>query len=167
MHTHSHAEVPRGMTPSDCLREWEGTMRRGTDAARSGQPQRAGSFYLKALALSRALLGRAGAAAADDRSDDCVAAFVVTHLNLADLQAEAGETELAALYLGAAHCALMALLRDPGTDPAWRQAACRHSRETHAALLAYLDEHGHQADILAALHAGCLPFPPSRSTLVP
>ena len=52
----------------------------------------------------------------------------------------------------------MALLRDPGADPLLQQAALRHSRETHAALLEHLEERGNADTVLAALRAGCMPL---------
>ena len=132
--------------------------------SRSGRGTLAEGLYLEALALSRTLLDVG--TGADGRADDCVAAFVVTHLNLSELHAEADETAAAAAYLCVAHRTLMALLRDPGADPVLQRAACRHSRETHAALLAHIAEHGSQPDIVDALRAGCLPFPMPASTTV-
>ncbi len=129
-------------------------MRTGTDAARCGQAVLAEGLYLKALALSRALLDHSPVG--EDGADDRVAAFVVTHLNLADLHADGEQTALAAAYLCAAHRALMSLLRDPGADPLLQQAALRHSRETHGALLEHLEQYGNADAVLAALRAGCM-----------
>lgn len=143
------------------LRTWERVMRRGVDAARGGQLLLAEGLYLQALGLAQPLLDAGCAECADDR----IAAFVVTHLNLSDLHRDAERTEDAVAYLCVAHCRLMALLRDPQAEPALQQAACRHSRETHAALVAHLGEHGVHPAILAALRAGCMPFPPPGITL--
>ena len=143
------------------LRAWERVMRRGVDAARCGHLLLAEALYLQALGLTQPLLD-AGCA---ERADDRIAAFVVTHLNLSDLHRDAERTEDAVAHLCVAHCRLMALLRDPFAEPALQQAACRHSRETHAALVAHLGEHGVHPTILAALRAGCMPFPPPGITL--
>ncbi len=48
-------------------------------------------------------------------------------------------------------------------DHEMQQAAFRHSRETHAALLSHLSEHGSHPALLNALRAGCMPFPLVRS----
>jgi hypothetical protein len=143
------------------LRTWERAMRRGVDAARGGHLRLAEDFYLQALGLAQPLLD-AGCA---ERADDRIAAFVVTHLNLSDLHRDAERTEDAVAHLCVAHCRLMALLRDPQAEPALQHAARRHSRETHAALVAHLGEHGGHPAILAALRAGCMPFPPPGITL--
>lgn len=50
----------------------------------------------------------------------------------------------------------MRLLCDPQAGIDLRQAALRHSRETHAALLAHLQTHGPHPAIARALRAGCL-----------
>lgn len=143
------------------LHAWERVMRRGVDAARCGQLLLAESLYLQALRLAQPLLDAGCAGRADDR----IAAFVVTHLNLSDLHRDAERSDDAVAHLCMAHCRLMALLRDPLAEPALQQAACRHSRETHAALVAHLGEHGIHPAILAALRAGCMPFPPPGVTL--
>ena len=140
-------------------------MRTGTDAARCGQVLLAESLYLEALALASNLLDPA--TACDEPADDRVAAFVVTHLNLADLHAQEQHTATAAAYLCTAHRALMSLLGGAGIDPSLQRAALRHSRETHAALLEHLELHGDAEAVLAALRAGCMPFitcPPRRGT---
>lgn len=136
------------------LPEWEGLMRGVCDAMRRGQASLAETTCLQALAIAQSLLTAGDAARADDR----MAAFVVTHLQLADLCRNADREHDAVTHLCTAHCTLMALLRSGSTEPALQQAAFRHSRETHAALLAHLAEHGSDPAIVAALRAGCMPF---------
>jgi len=143
------------------LSAWERVMRLGVDAARRGHLLLAEGLYLQALGLAQPLLD----ARCTERADDRIAAFVVTHLNLSDLHRDAERIEDAVAHLCVAHCRLMALLRDPRAEPALQQAACRHSRETHAALVAHLGEHGGHPAILAALRAGCMPFPAPGVTL--
>ncbi|KQP38834.1 hypothetical protein ASF44_10325 [Pseudorhodoferax sp. Leaf274] len=126
-------------------------MARGTAAARQGQVLLAMASFQEALGIARGLLAVPGA-----RSDDCVAALVVSHHNLAEVQADAGGNDLAAAQLALAHETLMHLLCDPATDGVLRQAALRHSRETHAALLLYLQANGPHPAIARALRAGCL-----------
>jgi len=145
--------APAGSLPPG-LPEWESLMRGACDARRRGQAALAEAGCRQALTVAQGLLSHGEAACADDR----VAAFVVTHLQLADLQRDAERIHDAAAHLCAAHCTLMALLRSPATEPLLQQAAFRHSRETHAALLAHLAEHGSDPAIVAALRAGCMPF---------
>jgi hypothetical protein len=138
-------------TGGDLLSPWQSVMSRGTAAARQGHVLLALANFQEALGIARALLAVSG-----QRSDDCVAALVVSHHNLAEVQLDAGGDDLAAAHLALAHETLMHLLCDPATDGALRQAALRHSRETHAALLLYLEAHGAHPVIARALRAGCL-----------
>ena len=140
------------------LRAWERVMRRGVDAARGGQLLLAEGLYLQALGLAQPLLD-AGCA---ERADDRIAAFVVTHLNLADLHNDLDEPQAAVVHLCGAHETLMALMRDPAGDHDMQQAAFRHSKATHTALLDHLSEHGSHPAVLDALRAGCMPFPLTR-----
>ncbi len=138
------------------LPKWQALMRRGMNADRGRAPAKAQALYLLARDIARVLLlqGSADPMSADDR----VAAFVVTHLNLADAFADAGQPDVAATHLCAAHRDLIALLLDEGAAPELRQAACHHARETHAALVLHLSEHGEHPEIMAALRTGCLPL---------
>ena len=160
---HPLSGIPLAVASSlpTALHAWEDLMRRGLEAARRGQPGLAEGLCLRALLIAQSLLAGAG----DERADDRMAAFVVTHLNLADLHRDADRPHDAVDHLCAAHRTLMEMLRDARTDPALQQAAFRHSRETHAALLAHLGEHGSDPAIVAALRAGCMPFPPHGFTL--
>ena len=136
---------------SDPLSPWQKLTSRGTAAARQGHVLLALAHFQEALGIARALLAMPG-----ERSDDCVAALVVSHHNLAEVQLDAGGHDLAAAQLALAHETLMHLLCDPAADGALRQAALRHSRETHAALLLYLQANGPHPVIARALRAGCL-----------
>jgi hypothetical protein len=144
-------ESPHPRPGADLLAPWQSVMARGTAAARQGQVLLALASFQQALDLARALLAMPG-----ERSDDCVAALVVSHLNLAEVQSDAGGCDLAADQLALAHETLMHLLCDHGVRGALRQAALRHSRETHAALLLYIEAHGPHPVIARALRAGCL-----------
>ncbi len=90
------------------------------------------------------------------REDDCIAALVVSHLNVADLQVQAAEPDAAARLLGRAHGLLQSLVADGRCGAALRQAAWRHGRETHAALLAHVRSHGPHPAIAQALAGGGL-----------
>ena len=156
MHTYVATSAGAVPTPFADLRAWESLMRRSIDAAGCGNSVLARHLCAQALLIAETLLAPGHE---DLSADDRLAAFVVTHLRFADLHAEQGSgIDAAAVHRCRAHEALMALLRDPRAEPALQQAACRHSRETHAALLLHLTEHGSHPAIVAALHAGCMPI---------
>ncbi|MGB3071862.1 MAG: hypothetical protein WBC18_25180 [Ottowia sp.] len=141
--------------PGPLLPEWKALMRRGMNADRGRAPEQAQALYLLARDIAQTLLeGSADPMPADDR----VAAFVVTHLNLSDSFSDAGQPEAAVPHLCSAHRKLIALLVVDGVASDLRQAAWRHSRETHAALIQHLSEYGDHPDIMAALHTGCIPM---------
>lgn len=161
MGTHSSSFAsPR----SDLLQPWHTIMARGVCAARQGQLVLALASYQQALSIVRALLRQPSPDVAE-RADDCVAALVVSFHNLAELQADAGGSDLAAAQLASAHEMLMRLLCDPTVCSALHQAALRHSRETHAGLLRHLSEYGPHPAIVRALRAGCLALGAGTSTL--
>lgn len=116
---------------------WERTMQRARGAARLGQMAMA--YQQQALALSLRVLQQVPHAGCED---DCVAALVVSHLNVADLQAQAAELDAAAHLRCRAHALVLGLLADGRHSPALRQAAVRHSRETLAALFVHVADHG-------------------------
>lgn len=125
-------EVP----DSPSLRCWEALTQRGLAACRGGQPAVALHWYRHALRMAQALLAGPFCDACDARSaDDRMAAFVVSHLNLADLYRDGDEPNQSLAHVNHAHQVLIALMRDPQAPPALREAACRHSRETQVALL--------------------------------
>ena len=140
------------------LGHWERVIRNAQVAARMDQWVLSLAGCREALAIAKHLV----ATPPPGRADDCVAALVVSHHNLADLQIEAGSPDLAAIQLCLAHEALMSMLQlqsQHGSTAAHvelQHAAFRHSRETHAALLRFLSEHGAHPAIYQALHAGCL-----------
>lgn len=150
MDARTFAAVPPPLAV-DPFAPWHGAMARGATAARQGWLLLALASYQEALAIARALLR-----VQDGRSDDRVAALVVAHHQLAETQADAGAAELAATHLALAHETLMGLLCDPDAGGELQQAALRHSRETHAALLLHLQRHGPHPTITRALRAGCL-----------
>ena len=159
MNTYSGVSFHDAASPAAGLAEWQSLMRRACDAARCGNTALAGHLYQQSLVIAQSLMTHGDGFNADDR----LAAFVVTRLNLADLHNDLDEPQAAVAHLCGAHETLMGLVRDQAGDHDMQQAAFRHSRETHAALLAYLSEHGSHPAVLDALRAGCMPFPPARS----
>jgi len=138
------------------LLAWERVMHEAVAATREGQWRVAHAHYAQALALSQALFDALDCPAS--RPDDTLAAFVVTRLNVADLQRQGGEFDLAAHGVCGAHRALLALTRDDAMPEPVRRAAFRHLRETHAALLAHLAGQGACPNVLHALRLSGMPF---------
>lgn len=127
---------------------WERTLQRALAAERMGQATMALAYQQRALALSLRVLQQLPPAG---REDDCVAALVVSHLNVAELQAQAAETDAAARLLCRAHMILHELLSSGRHSTALRQAAWRHRREILAGLMAHVREHGLHPAITQAL----------------
>ncbi|CAN7573499.1 hypothetical protein LJR066_004030 [Acidovorax sp. LjRoot66] len=131
------------------LAHWERTLQRANAALRLDQPVMALAYQQQALVIAL----RIAQAPPAGREDDCIAALVVSHLNLADLQAEAGALEDCAQLRCSVHAALLGLMADGSRGTALQQAAWRHSRETHAALVRHVQAHGAHPDITAVLAA--------------
>lgn len=87
----------------------------------------------------------------DLRPDDVLAAWVVSHHNLADTRARRQEYALAAEHLLEAHAGLVDLAETPGNSATLRQSALRHMRETRWALLAWQRDHGHHTPVDTSL----------------
>ena len=147
--THASSFPPAPAT----LPLWERTMQRARAAGQMGQMAMALAFEQQALALALRLVQQTPPAG---REDDCIAALVVSHLNVADLQVQAAEPDAAARLLGRAHGLLQSLVADGRCGAALRQAAWRHGRETHAALLAHVRSHGPHPAIAQVLAGGGL-----------
>lgn len=127
---------------------WERTMQRAQAAERMGQVAMALAYQQQALALSLRVLQQSPPAG---REDDCIAAIVISHLNVADLQAQAADIDASARLLCRVHALLQGLLTDGRHGIALRQAAGRHRREILAALLDHLRSHGPHSAIAEAL----------------
>ncbi|MFN9474542.1 hypothetical protein [Acidovorax sp.] len=129
------------------LAHWERTLQRANAALRMDQPVMALAYQQQALVLALRIVQAPPAG----REDDCIAALVVSHLNLADLQAEAGALDESAQLLCSVHATLLGLMADGSRGAALQQAAWRQSRETHAALLRHVQAHGAHPDTTAVL----------------
>lgn len=123
-------------------------MRDGHRAAASGHAGVALRHTRQALVIARSLLDESPPSVP---VEDRVAALVVSHHNLADLYQAAHLPDQAVAHLCQAHATLMALCRDDTIGTALRQAAWRHTRETHAALLLFLGENGPHPTVAQAL----------------
>jgi hypothetical protein len=132
----------------DTLRRWEALSRLARQATLENRIDAAMAFQMQALDKAHQLLSGHLLA---ECPDDCMAAWVVSHLNLADLRALRGEPEQALACLCDAHrgllqwgCAL------PADGPA-PLAVWRHLRETRSALLCWQGVHGPHPTAEAAL----------------
>lgn len=91
----------------------------------------------------------------DVHPDHCLAAWVVSHHNLADVLVQCAQEPLALEYLCDAHQGL-ADLAVRHASATVQQAAWRHMRETRSALLLWQRQHGALAQIAAVLRgSGC------------
>lgn len=141
--------LPASLSPADpivpcntpLLTQWQQLTRAGVQASRSHQPMQATALHQQALAIAQQLFAADADAGADD---DRVAAFVVSHLNLADAYLATDQRGAAAECLCSAHEELLATLQDETLRPSLRIAAGHHRRETHAALSQHLAAHGPQ-----------------------
>ncbi|WP_236207777.1 tetratricopeptide repeat protein [Pseudomonas tohonis] len=115
---------------------WKRTIEAGNHCFRAGDWIEARERYLQALAQAQMLLERWS------DPDQAVAAFVVSHHNLADLHLMLGQPEETAENLCACHERLLQVLRDPGLPETLRDVALRHSRCTYSSLLQFIQEHG-------------------------
>jgi hypothetical protein len=161
--THPHDSIHASAQEAS-LPLWESHMRQATQAEREQHAAVARAGYEHALAIALQLLD----APPPGRADDCLAALVVSHHNLADLLADSGETDAAALHLCLAHETLLALHLHPGKPASLRRAALHHSRETHLALIRHLARHGPHPRIARTLdhaHAALDAAVPACSSL--
>jgi hypothetical protein len=139
---------------------WENLMREAVRTSRAAPLNVTLKTYQQALGIADRLIEQPP----PGRADDCVAALVVSHHNLADVHAERGDIDGTAEHLCRAHETLIRLFLDASRDRSLQQAALRHSRETHFALLNHLRVHGPHPLVTRALGAGCLALSAAHST---
>lgn len=142
------------------LSVWENVMREAVRTSRAAPSNVMLNTYQQALEIAYRLIGQPP----PGRADDCVAALVVSHHNLADVHAEQGDIDSAADHLCRAHETLIRSFLDVSRDRSLQQAALRHSRETHFALLNHVRAHGAHPLATRALGAGCLALSTAHST---
>lgn len=118
------------------MEHWKRTIEAGNRCYVEGDWVQARELYLQALAEAQVLFGRW----ADH--DMAVAAFVISHHNLADLHLMLGQPEEAAENLCASHERLLQALADASLAEELRTAAMHHSRRTYLELLQFIAEHG-------------------------
>jgi len=118
------------------MEHWKRTILKGNSCFNRGDLIDARELYLQALALAQVLLERWS------DPDEAVAAFVISHHNLADLHLSLHQPEESAEYLCAAHQRLLQVIQNSRLTPALRQSAFRHSHKTYSELLGFISEHG-------------------------
>lgn len=118
------------------MEHWKRTIVKANSCFNAGELIEARELYLQALALAQVLFERWSVA------DEAVAAFVISHHNLADLHLALKQPEESAEYLCSAHQRLLLAIQTPRLSPALRQAAFNHSHKTYAELLGFINEHG-------------------------
>lgn len=139
----------------ESLLQWEQLARRAHDHFHAGQIESALALQMKALHVAQRLIA---GPLLTEQADHCMAAWVVSHHNLAELLALRQQPALAIDYLCEAHQGLLALGDARLHGAAVCSAAWRHMRETHAALLQWQRQHGGQPQIDAALQASARVF---------
>ncbi|WP_394561586.1 tetratricopeptide repeat protein [Aquipseudomonas alcaligenes] len=118
------------------MEHWKTTIEAGNRCFIDGDWVQARELYLQALAEAQVLYGRW------PDHDMAVAAFVISHHNLADLHLTLGQPEEAAENLCASHERLLQTLADAALHEGLRSAAMHHSRRTYLELLQFIGEHG-------------------------
>ncbi|WP_263142255.1 hypothetical protein [Pseudomonas sp. RIT-PI-AD] len=118
------------------MEQWKRTIEAGNRCFKAGDWVEAREHYLQALALAQVLFQRWMDA------DAAVAAFVISHHNLADLHLMLGQPEETAENLCAGHERLLQAMADETLPQPLRDAALRHSRATYMELLHFISEHG-------------------------
>lgn len=117
------------------LEEWQQLTRQGLQASQAHGFVQALALHQRALPLARQLLAACA-------HDNALAAFAVTHLNLADAYVDTGQPAAAAACLADAHRSLQELLGDETLPAALGQAICHHLGRLQAARLQHLAAHG-------------------------
>ena len=147
-----------GATDSDSsMVHWKQQTLSGNRYFDAGEYAKALSYYQQALWLARQQFSFWHDA------DEAVAALVVAHHNLADLQVAMTLPDRAADLLCYVHDCLLATCHSPACSSRLREAALRHTRTTRAELLTFVQRHGSHAGIMRSLgHCLCQSEPSSR-----
>jgi len=139
-----------GAQPFPLLDEWQKLTRAGLAASQACCAAHALTWHARALQVAHQLLAGLEDGVEDD---DRIAAFVVSHLNIADCYAEMDQPARAAECLCCAHHKLMALLDGDAVPQSLQIIASRQLRQTYAAMSEYRARHGAHPQIEQALRA--------------
>ncbi|WP_415797371.1 hypothetical protein [Comamonas aquatilis] len=135
---------------SASLRAWEYLAQRARQLAIADKIEYALLIQSQALQLIRRLLC---CPILQTHPDRCLDAWVASHHHIAHLLTKRQQLALAANYLCDAHMGLLSLIQPDSPCIAVQQALWRHLRDTHVALLHWQRQHGHSAEVDAALQA--------------
>ncbi|TLX53451.1 hypothetical protein DN824_15660 [Stutzerimonas nosocomialis] len=127
------------------MQHWKRTIELANHYFAQGDYVDAREHYLQALALAQVLFDRW------PDPDEAVAAYVISHHNLADVHLRLEQPEESAEYLCAIHERLLESLVDERLSPALRQAVLRHSGHSYRELLGFVARHGHYPRTLRLL----------------
>jgi hypothetical protein len=155
-----HTPVSTQPTPQSVegLAQWRRLTRQGNVAFAADRLDLATLDYTRALQLATTLVAGTALIASPD---DCLAALVVAHHNLADTCERRGDDATALDHLCTAHDALMRIACDTATRDDIRLHAIRHLTEARMALLRWQAVHGACACTAALLSASAhVAFPP-------
>lgn len=111
--------------------DWKRLISRGNASFERGELGLARALYQDALFIAERRLP------SWPDADAVVAAFVVSHHNLANLHQRLDQMAEAADHRMAAHARLIRHMADPACAPALQQAALRHSHRARAESLAF------------------------------
>ena len=117
------------------MEDWKRLTRNGNRWYERGDFAGARRAYVEALATAERWL------ASGEPADEAVAAFVISHQNLAEVYAGLDDCERAIDHLRAAHEGLVRLLEDDDR-PELQVAALRHCNRTRLELLSFARDHG-------------------------
>ncbi|MFJ4154705.1 hypothetical protein ACIPZF_07825 [Pseudomonas sp. NPDC089752] len=118
------------------MQHWKRITETANRLFEQGELVDAREHYLQALALAQVLFERW------HDVDEAVAAFVVSHHNLADLHLRLNQPQESADYLCAVHQRLLQASQDARLPQTLRDAALRHSGRTYTELLSFIAEYG-------------------------
>ncbi len=146
---HGDADPNAPPAPPTPLQAWEQRMQRAQALWQNGEQEFALAQLVQAIPLAHQLLRSPYLTV---QPDDYLAAWVVTHLWIAELLAERQQLPAALDYLCDAHTALLGLGHSTEVT-LLQQAAWRHQRETVQALLQWQRQHGPSARVTQLLQA--------------
>lgn len=146
---HGDADPNAPPAPPTPLQAWEQRMQRAQALWQNGEQEFALAQLVQAIPLAHQLLRSPYLTV---QPDDYRAAWVVTHLWIAELLAERQQLPAALDYLCDAHTALLGL-GDSTEVSLLQQAAWRHQRETVQALLQWQRQHGPSARVTQLLQS--------------
>lgn len=159
------AALPFHFPSTPSLHNWEQLAERACQMIAAEQLECALAIQVKALHMARCLLH---SPQLGFQPDGCMAAWVVSHHQIADLLARRDQLPLAIDYLCDAHAGLLDLLEAQQHAEAVQSAIWRHLRQTHITLLHWQRQHGPWSQIEAALQSSAaLGVNPAAPSLAP